>query len=405
MASSYSNYSHLSLDEIDEQIDIHRTLLENPNSDSDEGAEFNSLLSTVLELESERARRTNQRTMANYSSPYRLVAQSPFQSGSSSVNDSPLPLPQWGSQWGSSTLLPNTSRKRPGDPDLLDVPGPSKRPASRESRLSESPSSRRQSNDSEQDLLEFLGIDDPDELRMFQDEQKRAEEFLEQRREEERRNAEVARRIQEGLDPSPRPYSAQSSSTNYSGSNVFNGVASPSLAPGNNNTNTSWPNFSPSLNPLPIASFPDVPAPTPFNPRREPSRAHVPSVISLLDSDDSDVGEISPMGRRRRQPLNWPSELRSGMSPYQLGMAHARGVGSPIEPSGLGLGTRYGPNVLQSTMARLGATNQRMRHESDFLNPFDRLGPFPGLSSDLPLGDAPIPDSWRYDHYLRYLPI
>ncbi|RJE21170.1 SNF2 family helicase ATPase [Aspergillus sclerotialis] len=390
-----SHSCNMTLAELDEQIENYRTLLE--NSDCDDNGELGAILSTFDALQNERARRTSQRTMANYSSPYRPVANSPLRNGSFNWNESPLRLRQ-----GESSLLTNPSRKRPGDGDLLDLPGPSKRPASNGSHHGEFPASRRQSigSNASEELLDFLGIDNPDELRMLMDEQEKAEQFLAQRKEEERKDAEIARRIQEGLIPSPRPYSAQSSSTSYSGSNVFNGLNSPPRAPANNSP--SRINFS-SFNPLGPSGISDIPAPTPFNPR-ESSRPNLPSVVSLLDSDESDVGEMPAPAFNRRQPLGSlgrPSDLPFGLSPYQRGMADARSLmGSPIGP-GLGSGTRYGPNVLQSTMARVDAANQRLRRESDLLDPFDIAGPYPGLSSDFPLGAGPDPDSWRYDYYLR----
>lgn len=388
----------MTLAELDEQIGIYRALLE--NSDSDDTEELDTILSTVFALEGERARRTGQRTMPNYSSPYRPVANSPLRNGSFGWNESPLPFPQ-----GGSSLLPNPSRKRPGDADLLDVPGPSKRPASHGSPRGESPTSRRQSigSNASEELMNFLGLDDPDEFRMFQDEQKKAEQFLQQRKEEEIKNAEIARVIQESLVPSPRPYSAQSNSTSYSGSNVFNELHSPPPAPANNRS--SRPNL-PSLNPRGPNGFFDLPAPTPFNPRGS-SRPSLPSVVSLVDSDESDFGEFPPPVYNRRQPLGalgGPSDLPCGPSPFQRRMPNTHSVRSSTSP-GLGSSTLFGPNVLQSTMARLDATHQRQHRGPDLLGPFDDLGPYPGLSSDLPLGAGPGPDSWRYDYYLRYLPI
>lgn len=338
----------------------------------------------------------------------------------SSIMSPPQPRPfQPGT--GHSNLPSGTRRKRQSeDAGLLDVPGPSsKRPASRGSPLStgssQSATSRRQSdatNASDEELFKALGIDDRDSFREFQQEQKKAEEFLEQRKEDERRNAEFARSLQESLLPPPRPNSAQSVSTNYSGSNIFNGFspepASPFIGPGSGASRVPpFPRLNSQLSPSrgrPEPSFAPHFNPGNFRPQR-PSDSVISLLDSDLDGDESDIAEITAAdygSRIQHSPFSLlarhgdPYSVLDRSDPHAIRPLHAPySLGSQLSPSGLGPGTLYGPNVLESTVARLNATNQRLGAANDSLDPLT------GVPAEVALR-AMQGDPILYDSYLRY---
>lgn len=301
------------------------------------------------------------------------------------------------------------------------------------SRRAESPQSSEGFDEGADELRQLLGLDSEDTMAAFQDEQRKAEQWLKDRKEQERRDEEFARMLNEdlldrhsspvseiepgiiqdehredvpvpgfrpGLFDEPRPRSALSSSTSYSGSSV------------------SFP-MGPAPGPQPFPGY-RQPAPATSRPMATP---FPPSLLSKLrpsetgqlgrlspfkqDSDDSDIQEITsndfrphhrnPFDRNRvpayslayrfgtndkttfgpddptnvyaspgvRQILGGPplyekpSLVPQSPSYTPLGMAP---LGSAPRPSGFpGPGPAYGPNVLQNTMARLNAGRELLQ--------------------------------------------
>ena len=112
----------------------------------------------------------------------------------------------------SSHISSSPGSKRPADQQLQ---GPSKRSASSTSRHPADSSRNDESQDDfsdGDDLLELIGVDGTDTLRELQDEQRRAEQWLNDRKEQEKKDAEFALMLQEGLYEPPHPASVASAS-------------------------------------------------------------------------------------------------------------------------------------------------------------------------------------------------
>lgn len=339
---------------------------------------------------------------------------------------------------GYSLPPPQASRKRgPGDADLQDPAETSKRQmASFGSPAPSSPSlagsSRRESDasDADDELWMVLGLDSKDSFREFQDEQKKAEKWLEERKEEERRDAECARRLQDNLLASPRPNSPQIASSRYSGSDIFNTVGPPAFGPERSGRNRS-PDLPP-IRPLSdtlsrppsLSSLSRPPAARPDHAAWRADSHRLPPVHSLAGLDNDDIAEITPADFLRRQlppyssaafnrsmspaPNDWPtsntySSFRDPSGPqgakyFPSSYSPWGPAGSASGPSGFrGPGTQYGPGVLQNTMARINASKDSLSKNS-----LGRHGVFPPcddpIASTLPsLLDA------GFDQPLDYL--
>lgn len=467
---------------LEEEIDLHQVLLENlPPS---EFVERQRTMDHIQNLRAEiDARRDDRRSSVSRLSPssYSSNDLDPYssmqQTGCSNVNQNQNQSQSRElkpSRWGPSTMFPpsrpepqsaprqtSPSRKRrPADAGFLGAPQPaSKRAASMGSPIASSPGPDEMS-EMPDDLLQVLGFDSKDSFREFQQSQKKAEQWLEERKAEERRDAEYARRLQNNPLASPRPSSAQSSSsTNYSGANIFNAPSPPDRP-----LDRPLPSNAPHARDMPMGDS-MRPFTNDFSQPRCASQSRVPHIMGpsqpmgysrppsapFRDSDDSDLAEISPadFNSHARKPAYRSPYMTSAMpsrapnagnpddprrpgyqSPYINGMPnralhisdsrHPAQIGTmpnkpnysgplsrpdgppgipnrPYPPLGSTLGSSmgpagpsgmpndiYGPNVLQNTMARLGATSRDWNFSDSFMDEMD------DLISGGPLGGGPL---------------
>ncbi|THC97171.1 hypothetical protein EYZ11_003336 [Aspergillus tanneri] len=143
--------------------------------------------------------------------------------------------------------------------------------------------------DANDELQKILGLDSRDTLLALQDEQRMAEQWLEERKEQERRDAEFARTLMDGAQAPHRPSSAWSSSTHYSGTCIPFPASSQASREGQRNTHRFPGNTSSAQTTTaarPVFGEPSFPA------RAEPA-------YIIQDSDDSDIAEITANDFRR----------------------------------------------------------------------------------------------------------
>lgn len=452
--------SDLAIVELTEELELYQVLLQSLDDDGrGSDTERQELLNTIKSLESRLEQRRLEQTGMRQAPPPSPSSPSSQSSAYSSVSpvlqkdlsrNSPA-FPRWGSSAmpapapqsrpaqpsnGYSHLPSHTGRKRaPENAGLLDTPGHTpKRVAS----FGSPGPSRRQSaaTDDSDELWRALGIDSRESFTEFQDAQKNAEQWLEGRREEERRDAEYARRLQDNLLASPRPDLAQSGSTSYSGSNVFNGLDSPVPRSGPTGPGPLARNPFSGIPPLSsvtgrangLSNPPLPPASNPVaHPARHPAEERLRSVSPWNSDGESDLAEITSADFQRRvynppfAPLmDRPNPDFGAFPPPYPSWAPA------IGPSGRpGPGPLYGPNVLQSTMARLNASRgamggylgstpgifDMMGFDPDGLytvGPLDYLRYFPqpepiSLISDFPLSETLARDSKKTNEEIKQL--
>ncbi|KAB8079502.1 SNF2 family N-terminal domain-containing protein [Aspergillus leporis] len=267
--------------------------------------------------------------------------------------------------------------------------------------------------DSTDELRRLLGLDSHDTFLRLQDEQRKAEQWLQERKEQERLDEEFARRLEGFQESPPRPSSARSSSsTHFSGSSL---PLPTSPAPQADRMNelpfSSIHRSMPSLiQPTDIQRSPWGPPPLPERSRM--GLQHLPP-RTIHDSDDSDIAEISARDFQRlispsapplpphpsidstRYPLqNRMSQHQpySNVYPYLESMPGPSGVGGP--------GPAYGPSVLQNTMARLSAGKQLLEHAGKSI--FGEL-PNPFSSYDSPVPPYPGPMGYDLNKYQDFM--
>ncbi|GKZ95122.1 hypothetical protein CBS115989_10627 [Aspergillus niger] len=206
-------------------------------------------------------------------------------------------------------------------------------------------------------LRQILGIDSADIMREIQEEQRRAEKWLEERREQERRDAEFARRLNDSFyEPSESPSSSQS---------IF------PLRPSVSASGPAFASNRPSM--TDTDRFPESRARSKPSDSLHSHRSPVNGTQDsqpLLGSDDSDLAEITPSDFQRHchisaapheRPPRWGSSAptmpnRPGLQPQQ-----SRGLyASPGPPAGIGSGSVFGPHVMSNTMARLNAGREML---------------------------------------------
>ncbi|KAL2869823.1 DEAD/DEAH box helicase [Aspergillus lucknowensis] len=167
-----------------------------------------------------------------------------------------------------------------------------------------SPSTRSTSDDNVDDLLEIFGLDGHDTLRALQEEQKRAEEWLKERKDQERRDELFARSLMESFDNPPPTTSGQNSSSTSHSSSPF--PERPLPPP------VSTMRSEPSLTCPVSADMRSASLGIPGN-SGNPFRGHqFNSAIFPSDSDDSDIAEITPQD----------FQLHTGLSPKYPRHAH-----------------------------------------------------------------------------------
>ena len=295
----------------------------------------------------------------------------------------------------SSGPFPVRKRRHATESSSDDMQPPMKRVLGDEPPRPSSPaastSNSEQFDDGADELRRLLGLDNEDTMMAFQDEQRKAEQWLKERKDQERRDEEYARMLHDNLSEQPRPSSARSfSSTNYSGSSLPFPEAPTGPEPVFGDENPSFPRYNQPASastsrPQDILSrppygksniLPDPRRPLPGIGMSQPVSQH-PSELFKGDSDDSDIQEITPKDFRPspRTP-SYPSHAH----PYNSSGLYNRNMQEPprilpwnrstqpscnpvYSPYGVapgsndapGLGPVYGPSVLQNTMARLNA--------------------------------------------------
>lgn len=272
------------------------------------------------------------------------------------------------------------------------------------SQLAQSTQEDSDEYDGADELRQLLGLDDEDTMLAFRDEQRKAEQWLKERKEQERRDEEYARMLHDGLferprDPPrelPQPQSAQSSTSSYYSGASLPFPASPAPTPGparaiepdlvdrsrlfpqqHQSPSTAFLRTISDRQPRHLMSN--------FNANRAPpTDRHAPSLVKQ-ESDDSDLQEITPhdfwarprdspfarngLDKPRSPPALWtPSMGLPHMSSFhkQMGQHSYGSMYPPFPPAPgpsdfsakSGPGPIYGPNVLQNTMARLNAGRQ-----------------------------------------------
>lgn len=236
-------------------------------------------------------------------------------------------------------------------------PQESSSPSAQSSRSERTDDQDEGSGDGTDELRKLLGLDSQDTLKRLREEQRMAEMWLEERKEQERRDEEFARRLNEGFQEPNRQSSPASSSAHYPAAGAFPDSSPPPQRRGEQWTSYRDPGIA-SLNPLPTQTI--DPTSRPFGSSFFPDRSRLGSdrypVPIAQDSDDSDLAEITA-GDFQRLTHSPSSQYTDGISPYSW-MAHRRPDSDSFRtfpgPDGLGAsGPVYGPNVFQSTLARL----------------------------------------------------
>ncbi|KAE8145855.1 SNF2 family N-terminal domain-containing protein [Aspergillus avenaceus] len=438
MASSINE----SAEDLLEDLELHQVILQSLEEERpDAVAEREEILETIRDLETRlvqlrgvdaripppshssyqhdaRSSDISRAQLDGNSIPYSVNSFRHSQEGQSGTMFPP-PRPSPKQMESTQSLGPLSTRKRRRDDDqgnydsdsdesdwTDDLEVPNKRIAPNRPSVSSTSSSHSLSRESlggdsaedPNELHKLLGLDSQETLLALQEEQRLAEQWLENRQEQERRDEEIARRL-EGFQGSPRPSSALSnSSTHYSGSSL------------------PFPSSpAPMVNQIPGGSrFPHIPQPSlgipqsmgirhsPFEAPSLPGSSRLapqlPPLTALQDSDDSDISEISASDWYRLiDPTHRP------LSP--IGNTHYRWKENvsyqPSHPSSLFShpGSRalyipsqhlaYGPNVLHNTMARLNAGKQLLDHAGKSI-PQRLPKSFPSYDSSMAYG----PDMW-----------
>ncbi|OOG00516.1 hypothetical protein ASPCADRAFT_502814 [Aspergillus carbonarius ITEM 5010] len=301
------------------------------------------------------------------------------------------------------------------------------------------------------ELRQFLGLSGSETIREIQEEQRKAERWLEERREQERRDAELARRLNGYIDTPPQlfqPFSSRTTNSHSSGSSTLvpgareerleaentrqvNGyVHTPSQSSSSRSIN-SHSSMS-TIAALGATSSSDRPGvgdrlryPHVRTRPTAPDSSH--SLISnrstvysrpiaqpLHDGDDSDITEITPDDfqrhvqnsptRRQRLPTSWDHSWSSRVThghDYRLPQSASKALSiSPYPPSGMGRsGPAFGPHVMSNTMARLNAGRDMLQQAGRAI-----LGSHPMSASSVPYFD---PDDFQgpggYDMAMDYL--
>lgn len=267
--------------------------------------------------------------------------------------------------------------------------------------------------DASNELQQLLGLDSLDTLRDMQRHQQEAEKWLEERREQERRDEELARKLQNGWNDAPaHPMTSSSPAPSHATLDSF--AMPPPRSQGLDRTGCDARRELPSFDP------PDFFAPGSHRSRtpsvsRQPIESipvddmsmRRPPSASQFDSSDSDIAEITPRDFERsvRQPWRppppggavskdintsngYPSyswnaqqhnnpDIRSSSSNATMPQYVYGGDSNPA----VSQNSWYGPNVLQNTMARLNEARKNL-----FDNASHMYNTFSGPSSSNSFG-------------------
>ncbi|KAI9040111.1 P-loop containing nucleoside triphosphate hydrolase protein [Aspergillus affinis] len=207
-------------------------------------------------------------------------------------------------------------------------------------------------DDGADELQKLLGLDSRDTLLRLQEDQRKAEQWLEIRKEQERRDEEFARRLNEGFHEPHRP-SPPVISAHHGIISTFPGPSLSAEGRGDQWSSYRDPSHDPSHDP----SRPKFRAPLlPDRSRTGSERYPVPIA---QDSDDSDLAEITE-GDFQRHTRSPSTHYTDGIHshPWMPRRPEADRFES-LPPGGFGVsGPVYGPSVFQNTLARLNAGKQ-----------------------------------------------
>ncbi|KAL2812499.1 SNF2 family N-terminal domain-containing protein [Aspergillus granulosus] len=231
-----------------------------------------------------------------------------------------------------------------------------------------SPSEVSTADDNEEFLMEMLGLQGRDTFRALQEEQKRAEKWLEEKKEQERRDAEFARNLMKSFEDH-QPSSAQGSSSNSRPAAAFSERTLPSLNSIINTPPSATNAFSTNTGAAPTG-FATSSVNTFSGPQFGLARFG-------SDSDDSDIAEITPGDFQRYTTTDSPYSRNAydvtSYSPPKLDLrSRLQGLDDPSlnvrqsfhgaipGPSNIGsLESNLWSNSLKADMATLQAMKNR----------------------------------------------
>ena len=249
------------------------------------------------------------------------------------------------------------------------------------------------------DLLELIGVDGSDTLRELQEEQRKAEDWLKERKTQEQKDAEFARMLQEGLYEPPRPASVASGSAQEgpSSSQPASPIAIHNSAPQG------------SLPPIARGPPPTAPAPTPVGriplEPSKPALAPRPSYPNLLPASvkNSDTTKIGPQ-KLPNNPFNGQIANRPQKSfPDYLSSTYpqkdfSQGLQNPLKTGPSSSGTALEPTGPKPSFP--WQVPNPVREAIDSLNPshlWDRVGSLWGGPSD------PFLSPLGFDEFREYV--
>ncbi|KAL1873387.1 hypothetical protein Plec18167_006438 [Paecilomyces lecythidis] len=238
------------------------------------------------------------------------------------------------------------------------------------------------------ELQQLLGLDGLDTLNDIQRHQQEAEKWLEERREQERRDEELARKLQEGWTDGPTTTSSSPAPSHA----TLDSIAMPpprnqSFDRLGHDTRRELPSFGPGdfFAPRSHQASAALANRQPLKPSTSDMAASRPLSSSHYDSSDSDIAEITPRDfeRSARQssrpppaggPISRDTKSSSNYPSYSWDAQNHRNTATLGNANGYvypqyGYGdtntaasqnTWYGPNILQNTMARLNDTKKKV---------------------------------------------
>ncbi|KAL4932053.1 SNF2 family N-terminal domain-containing protein [Aspergillus undulatus] len=451
-----ASFAEQTIEEIEEELDLQRVILESLDSSHcsrpDAAEQRLETVEAIKELETKLAELRGNGTSA---SPHRRFSfrqsvpitlgpppaqfdgsvfsrptipssppslSGPQQFGRPAFSTSISTLPQ-DPRSDTFTGMPTTRKRRYGDDDKEDAgQRSSKRTAAHRTAApaygqpdSSASASRRSSiegADSEDNaddfLLDMLGLDSQN-MRELQEEQRQAEKWLEERREQERRDAEYARTLMAHEEAPPSIPTSQSASS-----------VRPSEA------SSRWREILPQRAPQPSSPFPQFTSIGPAAGEVAPpsytntvySGPQSNSARSLPDSDDSDFAEITPWDFHAStgRPPVYPT-YNHYLTPYAPNPGNARpsmpnGAGSirnpysyvnPIPgPSSAGnIGPDMWTNPMEAAWEKIRGAGDRLMDDLSYLGTLPSQDPLSNvikgfMDSDGPLSSHDLKDLYDY---------
>lgn len=434
-ASNMASSADQSIAEIQEELELHRVILQSLDdshcSRPDAAEQRQETLDVIKELETKlvelRSSKSPSRSFRQRMSSASPVPPPAQLDGPSSTRPTiPSSPPQFGrpaysslpsrprnSQLDMAPENPYARKRRFADDDEDDVGQESSKRAamfrtapifsnsgSSTSRDPSSPSDRSTSEDDGDDLLELLGLDSHD-MRALKEEQRQAERWLEDRKEQERRDEEFARTLLARDEPSP-PRQAPSSPIRPPPSFPGRSFLPPTLQSEPRERAFHQPTLPTSHGnlPLPVDTRPTNYGPAPsFGVNNSYMGPQFDSPRIPLDSDeDSDLAEITPGDFHLHtgiRPTQKPLMSRgifvgpdSGATPYYGVVPGPSGPGNP----------RSLPwaDSMQSAMATLRSTRDHYMEDPNNFNFLPSHGSIKSALNGLMGNDFPNPLS-RHD--------